>query len=170
MPAYLALLLAVLSRILPHAFHTVGWNFTAVGGSLLFFGSQLAAGKTRAHQAPTPAFAWRTAAKLASAVAVLMATDYYLTVFAYQYPFHVRAYLVTWLWYAAVCLLGMGLLSRPSILRVLAGVLASPTSFFLLSNFAVWASGETVGAFGRARFRLQVGVLQFAAKFIIRCD
>jgi hypothetical protein len=46
---------------------------------------------------------------------------------------------VTWLWYAAVCLLGMGLLQKPSILRVGAGVLASATSFFLLSNFMVWA-------------------------------
>ena len=37
MLAYLVLLLAVLSRVLPHAFHAVSWNFTAVGGSLLFF-------------------------------------------------------------------------------------------------------------------------------------
>src|ERR1019366_10312088 len=35
MLAYFAILLAVLSRILPHAFHATAWNFTAVGGSLL---------------------------------------------------------------------------------------------------------------------------------------
>jgi uncharacterized protein DUF6580 len=136
MPAYLALLLAVLSRILPHAFHAVNWNFTAVGGSLLFFGSRVGSGETSEHS-----FSWRTAAKLASAVAVLMATDYYLTVFAYQYPFRVLDYLVTWIWYAAVCLIGMGILGRPSVLRVIAGVLASATSFFILVDFAVWAGG-----------------------------
>ena len=67
-----------------------------------------------------------------------MATDYYLTVYIYQYPFHTSAYVVTWAWYAAVCLLGMGLLEKASVLRVAAGVLASATSFFLLSNFVVW--------------------------------
>ena len=49
-----------------------------------------------------------------SALAVLMATDYYLTVFAYQYPFKLSDYLFTWLWYAIVCLLGMGLLQKPT--------------------------------------------------------
>jgi len=126
MSAYLVLLLAVLSRILPHAFHAVGWNFTAIGGGLLFFGSRMSGSK-------------RAAWMLASALVVLMATDYYLTVFAYGYIFHASAYLVTWFWYAAVCLLGMGILNKPSVLRVVAGVLASATSFFLLSNFMVWA-------------------------------
>jgi hypothetical protein len=71
-----------------------------------------------------------------------MATDYYLTVFVYQYPFHPRAYIVTWVWYAAICLLGMEALRKPTILRVAASVLASATSFFLLSNFMVWAGGR----------------------------
>jgi len=129
MLAYLVLLAAALSRLLPHALHLVSWNFTALGGGLLFFGSRLRnSGSARA-----------AAAKLASALALLIATDYYLTVYVYQYPFHVAAYLVTWLWYAAVCLLGMGLLARPSFLRAAAATLASATSFFLLSNFAVWA-------------------------------
>jgi len=129
MLAYLVLLVAVLSRILPHAFHAVSWNFTALGGGLLFFGSRMG-GSNRA--------AWM----LPSAVAVLMATDYYLTVFAYQYPFHVREYIVTWLWYAVICLLGMGILQKPTMLRVAAGVLATTTSFFLLSNFVVWVGGS----------------------------
>ncbi len=134
MLAYLVLLLAVLSRILPHSFHAVSWNFTAIGGGLLFFGS-----KMRDSRSP----AWMTAVKLGSALAALIATDYYLTVFAFGYAFHPAAYLVTWLWYAAVCLLGMGLLQKPSVLKVAAGVLASATSFFVLSNFAVWA-GEAL--------------------------
>jgi hypothetical protein len=132
MLAYAVLLLAVLSRILPHAFHATSWNFTAVGGGLLFFGSRLR--KPGGTGGANPAV-W---AKLASAVLVLMATDYYLTVFAFQYPFHIQGYLVTWIWYAAVCLIGMGLLEKPSVLRVAAGVVASSTSFFLLSNFVVW--------------------------------
>jgi hypothetical protein len=36
----------------------------------------------------------------------------------------------------------MGILQRPTLLRVAAGVLASSTSFFLLSNFVVWTSGS----------------------------
>ena len=133
MLAYIVLLLAVLSRILPHAFHEVSWNFTAVGGGLLFFGSRLGSSE--------PGQGWRAGLKLASAVAVLMATDYYLTVHAYQYPFHVRGYVITWVWYAAVCLLGMEILHKTTVLRVVAGVLASATSFFLISNFVVWAGG-----------------------------
>ena len=137
MLAYIFLLLAVLSRILPHAFHAVNWNFTAVGGGLLFFGSRMGAGQGSTARG----FHWTTAAKLASALAVLMATDYYLTVYAFGYPFLLRGYLVTWVWYAAVCLLGMGILQKPSVLRVAMGTLASATSFFLLSNFVVWAGG-----------------------------
>jgi hypothetical protein len=134
MSAYLVLLLAVLSRVLPHAFHAVNWNFTALGGSLLFFGSRMTR-STGSH----PASARRAALRLAIALAVLIATDYYLTVFAYGYPFHPAAYLVTWIWYAAVCLLGMGLLQKPTALRVIAGVLATATSFFILVDFALWA-------------------------------
>jgi hypothetical protein len=143
MAAYLVLLLAVLSRILPHAFHAASWNFTAVGGGLLFFGSQMrSAGQT-----------WRSGLKLASAVAALMATDYYLTVFAYQYPFHLRSYIVTWVWYALVCLFGMEVLAKPTVLRVAASVLASATSFFLLSNFAHWE-----GPFGAIYPRTAAGL------------
>jgi len=142
MIAYLVLLLAVLSRVLPHAFHDVSWNFTAVGGGLLFFGSRMGAGRGSEGRTDTArGFDWMVAAKLASALLALMATDYYLTVFAFAYPFHVRAYLVTWAWYAAVCMLGMGLLQKPTALRVVLAALASATSFFLVSNFAVWAGG-----------------------------
>lgn len=137
MLAYIVLLLAVLSRILPHAFHAVNWNFTAVGGGLLFFGSRMGAGQGSR---------WSTAARLASALAVLMATDYYLTAYAFGYPFLLRGYLVTWVWYAAVCLLGMGILRKPSVLRVALGTLASATSFFLLSNFVYWIDGGGFGA------------------------
>lgn len=132
MLAFVVLILALISRLLPHAFHAVSWNFTALGGGLLFFGSQLGAAKDSR---------WRTAVKLGVAMLLLMATDYYLTVFAYGYPFHIQGYLVTWVWYAAVCAISMELLARPTAVKVVGGVLASATSFFLLSNFAVWAAG-----------------------------
>ncbi len=124
MSAYLVLLFAVLSRILPHAFHATGMNITAVGGSLLFFGAR------------------RSRWQAIFAILALAATDYYLTVYAYGFPFHVSGYLATWVWYGAICLLGSGLLAkRATALRVLAGVLASATSFFILSNFMVWLGG-----------------------------
>jgi hypothetical protein len=124
MVAYLVLLLAVLSRILPVAFHMTGVGFTAVGGGLLFFGAR----RSR----------WHTVVALLA----LMATDYYLTVYGYGFAFHLQGYVVTWLWYAAVCLMGHGMLQgKPSALRVAVAVMASSTSFFLLSNFVVWANG-----------------------------
>jgi hypothetical protein len=120
MLSYLVLLLALLSRLLPPVLHLSAWNFTAVGGSLLFFGAR------------------RPRWQGAIAVVALMISDYMLTVHAYHYPFHVRAYLVTWAWYAGVCLLGSWLLKRATALRVTAAVLTSATSFFALSNFVVW--------------------------------
>src|SRR5438270_5192348 len=99
MSVFLVLLLAILSRIVPHAvFHEVSWNFTMLGGSLLFFGSRMASTSPRV-----------AAAKLGAALIALIATDYYLTVYAYGFPFHPAAFLVTWIWYLAICLLGMGL-------------------------------------------------------------
>lgn len=123
MLAYLVLLLAALSRLVPHAMHGVGLNITAVGGGLLFFGSR------------------RTRSEALAAAAVMGLTDVYLTHFVYGLPFHLRGYLVTWLWYAAVSLLGSGLLRRISTLRVTAAVISSATGFYLLSNFVVWAGG-----------------------------
>jgi len=121
MSAYFALIVALLSRILPHAFQATSVGFTAVGGGLLFFGAR----RSR----------WQTI----PAVIALMATDYYLTTYVYNYPFHASAYVVTWVWYAAVCLFGHQVLARKaSALRVAGAVLATSTSFFLLSNFAVW--------------------------------
>jgi hypothetical protein len=122
MIAYLVLILAALSRLVPHALHGTGMNFTAVGAGLLFFGSR----RPR----------WQAIA----AVVVLGATDFYLTRYVYGAPFVLKGYLLTWAWYAGVCLLATGLLRKITALRVVAGVLASATSFFLLSNFVVWVS------------------------------
>lgn len=120
MPAILVLLLAALSRFLPHAMHGVGINFTAVGAGLLFFGSR------------------RPRWQAVIAMAVMALTDVCLTKFVYQYPFTASHYFITWAWYGLVCLAGSELLRKTSFLRVAAGVLASATSFYILSDLAVW--------------------------------
>jgi hypothetical protein len=120
MLAIFVLVLAALSRLLPHVFPNMAFNFTAVGAGLLFFGSR----RPR----------WQTVL----AVAVMALMDVFLTTKVYGYAFHVSAYLVTWAWYGAVCLMGSALLRKVTVLRVVGGVLASATSFFLLSNFMVW--------------------------------
>jgi hypothetical protein len=121
MPAYLLLLVAVLSRLLPHP---GWWNFTAVGGALLYFGARRP---------------WR---EMLAPLAALVATDCFLTLAVYHFSFHWQAYVTTWAWYVAAMALGRILLkSRTSLTRVAAGTLLGPTSFFVLSNYAVWASG-----------------------------
>lgn len=121
MPAYLILLAAVLSRLMPHP----DWlNFTAVGGALLYFGARRS---------------WR---EMLAPLAALMVTDYCLTVFSYHYAFVWTAYVTTWAWYLAAMALGHILLhARTTFVRVAAGVVLGPTSFFVLSNYAVWVGG-----------------------------
>ena len=121
MVAYLLLLVAVLTRVVPHA----GWlNFTAVGGALLYFGARRP---------------WR---EMLIPLVVLAATDYFLTVFSYHYAFSPVSYLPTWAWYVMAMALGQILLSaRSTFVRVAAATLLGPTSFFVVSNYAVWAAG-----------------------------
>jgi hypothetical protein len=115
--SYFFVLAAVFSRILPHPW----WNFTAVGASLLVFGARR-----------SPKFFFLP-------VVALAATDYYLTAFAYNYPFHLQDYLVTWAWYLGACWIGYAILrQRASAGRVIGAALGASTSFFLASNFAVW--------------------------------
>jgi hypothetical protein len=143
MSVLIVLLLAVLSRVLPVAFHQQSWNFSLLGGSLLFIGSRMTSGSPRLHpseqarRGPRFSAAW----KIAGVLAVLMVTDYAITVYGYNFPFHVSGYLLTWAWYVGICVLGMGLFRKITVLRVAAGAIAAPTSFFLLSNFAVWMGG-----------------------------
>jgi hypothetical protein len=134
MPAYLLLLVGVLSRLLPHA---GSYNFTALGGSLLYFGAR------------------RRWWEMLAPMAVLIATDYYLTVYAYHYAFHWQGYVPTFAWYLMAMVLGGILLrGKTTFLRVAAGALLGPTSFFLVSNYAVWVSGfgyqypKTLGGLG----------------------
>lgn len=121
MSAYLLILFAILSRAFVASHHD--WlNFTAVGGSLLFFGAS------------------RSLRQIVLPVVALAAMDYYMTVSVYSYPFHLQDYLVTWAWYAAVIVLGRLLLrDRRSAGRVASAVVLSSTSFFLASNFVAWS-------------------------------
>jgi biotin transporter BioY len=53
--------------------------------------------------------------------------------------FHAQDYIITWLWYAAVLVLGSLLLKqRTNVTRVVSGSLLASTSFFAVSNYAVW--------------------------------
>jgi hypothetical protein len=113
--AYLFVALAVAARLLPHPFH-----FTPVAASLLFFGSRV-----------ERKWMWIP-------VALLAASDYYLTVFHYGYQFSWE-YLATFAWYAGIVLLGGMLKNRESVRRVVGASLTASLSFFAISNGMVWA-------------------------------
>src|ERR1022692_3924709 len=134
MPAYLLLLAALLSRVLPHS----GWyGFTAVGGSLLYFA---------ARRSPRPGASSMAWLELFLPVSLLAVADYYLTTHVYTYAFQWQDYLVTWSWYAAAIILGRILLSREvTVLRVASAAVLGPTSFFLASNFSVWVGSNHPG-------------------------
>jgi hypothetical protein len=121
MPAYLLILVALLTRLVPHP----DWlNFTAVGGALLYFGARRS---------------WR---EMLAPLAALMATDYFLTVVTYRYAFHWQDYVTTWAWYLMAMALGQILLhAKTTFVRVGAGIVLGPTSFFIVSNYAVWMAG-----------------------------
>ena len=122
---YLFVLLAIAVRflpfagplnVLPHA-----WHFTPVAASLLFFGAR---GSRRQMWMP---------------LVLLAAADVILTKFIYSYTFS-WDHLVTWTWYAAILWLGTNLREKAGAVRVVGAALTSSVSFFLISNFAVWAA------------------------------
>jgi len=115
MLAYMFVLLAVAVRFIPHP-----WTFTPVAASLLFFGAR---GSRR--------FLWVP-------LVVMAASDVVLTKVVYAYPF-AWDHFVTWAWYAAILFLGSQLRANTAWLRVAGATLASSVSFFVVSNFAVWA-------------------------------
>ncbi|MFZ1940398.1 MAG: DUF6580 family putative transport protein [Terracidiphilus sp.] len=120
--AYVLVLLGVLSRYAV-ASHLPWLNFTAVGGSLLFFGARRS---------------WR---EMLFPLAALMASDYCLTTFTYHYQFHWQAYIITWGWYVMAMVLGQILLhAKTTFVRGAASAILGPTSFFVVSNYGFWAS------------------------------
>jgi hypothetical protein len=117
MLAYVFLIFAVALRFLPHP-----WSFTPVVGALLFFGAR---GSRRQLWFP---------------VVLLAVSDIALNKIVYSYPLSWDI-LATWAWYAAIVWLGTNLRENAKMLRVIGATLAGSVSFFLLSNFAVWAFG-----------------------------
>lgn len=115
MLAYLFLAVAIALRFLQ-----VPVAFTSVGAALLFFGARM------------------PRKQLWIPVVLLIGADVALTTLVYGYAIPAD-HLVTWAWYAAIGLLGGTLRGEPKPLRIGGTALASSVSFFLVSNFAVWA-------------------------------
>ena len=118
MLAYVFILFAVALRFMPHPM-----AFTPVGAALLFFGAR---GPRRQLWVP---------------LALLAASDVVLTTMVYRYPFS-WDHLVTWAWYAAMLWFGTTLKQNAGAIRILGSALAGSVSFFLVSNFAVWAAWD----------------------------
>src|SRR6266699_1461605 len=70
--------------------------------------------------------------------AVLAASDGGLIKFGYHFVLS-WDHFVTWAWYATIIWLGTRLRDNAKPMWVVASALASSFSFFLVSNFAVWA-------------------------------
>lgn len=115
MLAYLFVVLAVVLR-----FVSLPVAFTSVAASLLYFGAR------------------QPRRRLWVPLLLLVVADVVLTKLVYAYPLSAD-HLVTWAWYAAILLLGGTLKENSGALRVGGAALAASVSFFLLSNFAVWA-------------------------------
>jgi hypothetical protein len=122
---YIFVLLAIAVRFLPFMgplnFLPHVWHFTPLAASLLFFGA-----RASRRQIWVP-------------LVSLMATDVILTRFAWKYPFTWDTLLI-WAWYAAILWLGTGLRGKSSMWRVVVAAAASSLSFFVISNFGVWAA------------------------------
>ena len=117
MLAYLFLLFAVAvhARLLP-----LPYSFAPVTAALLYFGAR------------------RPRKEMWIPVAALAATGLYLSRSVYGYTYSADL-LVTWGWYAGMVVLGGWLARKTTALRVGAASLAGSVSFFVVSNFAVWA-------------------------------
>jgi hypothetical protein len=115
MLAYLFVVFAIAVRFMPHPL-----AFTPVAAALLYFGAR---GSRRQMWVP---------------LALLAAADVVLTKIVYAYPFS-WDHFVTWAWYAAILWLGSNLRANASWLRIGVAAVASSVSFFVVSNFAVWA-------------------------------
>lgn len=107
---------AVALEILPYPF-----NFAAVGAALLFFGAFV---ERR----------WQWGIALGAAISA----DLLLTRLVYALPFQWDI-LATFAWYGAILWIGSLLRQNATPLRLGGAALSASVSFFLVSNFAVWA-------------------------------
>lgn len=112
---YLLVVLAVVARFLPHP-----PNFVPVNAALLFGGVHL----ERRYALWFP-------------VVLIAVSDILLTTQVYQMRVG-WTQLVVWVAYGAVVLIGRWLKGRVSVGNVLGAAFAGSSTFFLVSNFAVW--------------------------------
>lgn len=115
MLAIVFVVIAVIVRLIPHTF-----SVTPVAASLLFFGAK-----------GSKKLAWLP-------VLLLAGSDIYLSKVAYGVPLTADV-MVSWAWYAGMIGLGMLLRRNQAPVRIFGASLAAAVSFFLISNFAVWA-------------------------------
>ena len=115
MLAIVFVLIAVAVRLLPHTFAV-----TPVAAALLFFGAR-----------GSKKLAWLP-------VLLLIGTDVYLSRVQYGVPLSADL-MVSWAWYAGMIGLGSLLRRNQAPVRIFGASVAAAVSFFLLSNFAVWA-------------------------------
>jgi hypothetical protein len=115
--ALLFVIFAAAFRFAPHPM-----SFTPIAASLLFFGA-----RSRRKYFWVP-------------MLLLPLADVLLTKFVYAYPFSLSDHLVSWVWYAAMLGLGTTLRGQIRPIRILGTSVAAAVSFFLVSNFAVWAA------------------------------
>jgi hypothetical protein len=99
--------------------------FAPVGAALLYFGAR----QPRSR-------AWIP-------VVLLAVSDVVLTLWLYGYRLSVDHF-VTWAWYAAIVLLGGALCATATPLRLAVAALTTSVSFFVVSNFAVWATWRSM--------------------------
>jgi len=116
MLVYVFVLFAIAFRFIPHPM-----AFTPVGAALLYFGARGARNRM-----------WVP-------LVLLAGSDVILTTLVYKYPF-TWDHFVAWAWYAAMLWLGTNLKQNAGVLRILGAALAGSVSFFVFSNFAVWAA------------------------------
>ena len=113
--SYLVVLLAVLTRFIPHM-----PNFSPAFGALLFGGAHL---KRRDA-------IWYP-------LALLAASDVVLTTVVYRMRLG-WGQSITWLGFVVVALIGYWLRKRETVARIGIASLAGSTAFFIISNFGVW--------------------------------
>ena len=116
MLAYFFVLAAIAFRFIPHP-----WGFTPLPASLLFFGART-----------SPRMMWFP-------LALLVGCDIVLTRYVYGLPMAWDQF-VTWAWYAGVLWLGTNLKENQKPIRIGIASLTTSVSFFVISNFAVWAA------------------------------
>jgi len=123
MLAYVYVLIAVAIRLFSALGYIGTMGFVPLEASMLFFGSRM---KSR---------------HFLIAVALLIGTDVYLTMWRYGMPLKWDQGII-WAWYFGVFFLGSVLKGRVRPLPVAGVAIGSALSFFLVSDFAVWLEGS----------------------------